>query len=229
MPSVLLVRHGQASYGAADYDVLSQNGLRQAEVLADEWTRRGITPDVVVCGSLRRQRDTAGVLAAAAGLPVEVDAGWDEYDADDILAHHSTTAVRLDGDEHADADAVSVSSRDFQELLDGALVDWINAGEQSGAAEPWTVFDARVRAALDAVIGRLSSGQTAVVCSSGGAIGGICAKLMAMPPTSLVTFNRVAINTGIARLVSGRQGVTLVTFNEHGHLDGLDPALRTYR
>ena len=86
-----------------------------------------------------------------------------------------------------------------------------------------------MRGALERLLGRLGSGETALVCSSGGVIGGICAALMGMAPTGLVAFNRVAVNTGVARLVSGRQGVTLVSFNEHGHLDGLDPSLRTYR
>jgi broad specificity phosphatase PhoE len=224
MPSLLIVRHGQASYGAADYDVLSEIGRRQAEVLAAEYARRGVRLDLVVSGGLRRQRDTAEILAAASGLSVDIDPGWDEYDSDDILAHHSATGVRLE-----DETGTQVSSRDFQELLDGALASWIAAGDGSGAREPWPVFDARVRGALERVLARLGPGQTGLVCSSGGAIGGLCAALLSMPPTGLITFNRVTINTGIARLVSGRSGTTLVSFNEHGHLDGLDPELRTYR
>ncbi|MET0601734.1 MAG: histidine phosphatase family protein [Baekduia sp.] len=227
VPSILLVRHGQASYGADDYDVLSETGWRQAEVLAAEHARRGLTFDIVVSGGLRRQQGTAEVLARAAGTPVEIDPGWDEYDADDILTHHARTDVRLDAEPGTAVPAVS--SRDFQHLLDGALIDWIEAGEGGGAREPWSVFDARVRGALERLVGRLGSGETALVCSSGGVIGGICAALMGMAPTGLVAFNRVAVNTGVARLVSGRQGVTLVSFNEHGHLDGLDPSLRTYR
>jgi broad specificity phosphatase PhoE len=221
MPTLLLVRHGQASYGADDYDVLSEIGWRQAEVLAADHERRGIRPDLVVSGGLRRQRGTAEVLARATGAEVEVDQGWDEYDADDILAHHAATGARLESG--------TVSSRDFQHLLDGALTRWIDAGPNCTAAEPWRAFDARVRAALEAVVARLGSGQTALVVSSGGTIGGICAALMGMPPTGLVAFNRVAVNTGVARVVCGRQGTTLVSFNEQGHLDGQDPALRTYR
>jgi broad specificity phosphatase PhoE len=228
VPTILLVRHGQASYGADDYDVLSETGLRQAEVLAAEHARRGLTFDVVVSGGLRRQQDTAEVLARATGALVEIDPGWNEYDADDVLTHHARTDIRLDAEPGTAGPAVS--SRDFQQLLDGALIDWIAAGEGGGGArEPWPAFDARVRGALERLVTRLGSGQSALVCSSGGVIGGICAALMGMAPTGLVAFNRVAVNTGVARLVSGRQGVTLVSFNEHGHLDGLEPSLRTYR
>ncbi|HEV7495264.1 histidine phosphatase family protein [Baekduia sp.] len=227
MPSILLVRHGQASYGADDYDVLSETGWRQAEVLAAEHARRGLRFDVVVSGGLQRQRGTAEVLARAGGTPVEIDPGWNEYDADDVLTHHAQTAVRLDAE--PGTAGPSVSSRDFQALLDGALIAWIEAGDAGGAREAWPAFDARVRGAPERLVARLGSGETALVCSSGGVIGAVCAALMGMAPTGLVVFNRVAINTGVARLVSGRQGVTLVSFNEHGHLDGLEPSLRTYR
>ncbi|QEC48084.1 histidine phosphatase family protein [Baekduia soli] len=227
MPSVLLVRHGQASYGGEDYDVLSEIGHRQAAVLAGELQRRGVDIHRLVSGGLNRQRDTAAAFAATTGLEVEVDPGWDEYDSQDVLTHHSTSDARLD--RKPGEPTTSISSRDFQDLLDGVLTDWITAGDASPAAEPWTAFDARVRAAMDRVIDSLGSGQTALVVSSGGTIGGICAALLGMPPTDLVTFNRVAVNTGITRLVSGRSGVTLVTFNEHGHLDGMGPELRTYR
>ena len=33
MPSILLVRHAQASFGAADYDVLSERGHEQVTAL----------------------------------------------------------------------------------------------------------------------------------------------------------------------------------------------------
>lgn len=35
MGSIYLIRHGQASFGADDYDVLSPTGIRQAEILGD--------------------------------------------------------------------------------------------------------------------------------------------------------------------------------------------------
>ena len=71
MPIVLLVRHGQASFGGDDYDQLSELGRRQAE-LTGRWLRdRGLRRPVAVHGSLRRQRDTAALALAAAGQAVE--------------------------------------------------------------------------------------------------------------------------------------------------------------
>src|SRR5207244_4278050 len=83
------------------------------------------------------QRDTA----AALGREVEVDPRFDEYRADDILAHHSAAGARLErsGD-------VTLTPREFQDVLERALLAWIAAGEASPAPETWPAFAARVAA-----------------------------------------------------------------------------------
>jgi hypothetical protein len=50
---------------------------------------------------------------------------------------------------------------------------------------------------------------------------------MDLPSSALTTLNHVSINTSITKLAVGRGGVTLVSINEHGHLDG--ESLVTYR
>src|SRR5919112_809761 len=66
MPIVLLVRHGQASFGAEDYDRLSDRGRVQAEATGRWLAARGLRRPVAVHGTLRRQRDTALLALAAA-------------------------------------------------------------------------------------------------------------------------------------------------------------------
>ena len=82
MGVILLVRHGQASFGSADYDVLSPLGERQARCLGAALAKRGVRPASVVSGSIRRQLASAAALAAAAGWPLEpsADAGWNEFE-----------------------------------------------------------------------------------------------------------------------------------------------------
>ena len=92
MGTLRLVRHGQASYGAADYDVLSPRGVAQAEALGRSWAARGLGATAIYSGPLRRQRDTAAHLIRAAAdaghsLPeaVTVDE-LAEYPAFELLA-----------------------------------------------------------------------------------------------------------------------------------------------
>jgi hypothetical protein len=44
----------------------------------------------------------------------------------------------------------------------------------------------------------------------------------------LVALNRVTVNTGVTKIVSGRAGTSLLSFNDHGHLEGAAELL-TYR
>jgi broad specificity phosphatase PhoE len=62
MGVVLLVRHGQASFGADDYDVLSETGVEQSRRLGRVLAEQGLAPVAVVHGAMRRQRDTAAEM-----------------------------------------------------------------------------------------------------------------------------------------------------------------------
>jgi broad specificity phosphatase PhoE len=223
VPTVLLIRHAQASFGAADYDVLSERGHRQVEALARSLTRRGIVPDVVVSGALRRQRDTAGPWAER----VIVDERWNEYDDDDVLSHHSTATARL---ERSDSDpGPALTSREFQVLLDGALQRWIDAGPASRCARTWPAFLAGIDAAFDDLARRLGTGQTGFVFSSSGVISAATAALIGAPERTFVTLNRVSVNTAVTKVIIGSRGRTLVSYNEHGHLEVAGDELVTYR
>ena len=63
MGSLYLVRHGQASFGADDYDQLSERGEAQAVRLGEYWRERGLSFDAVYAGTLKRHQQTlAGIL-----------------------------------------------------------------------------------------------------------------------------------------------------------------------
>ena len=228
VPAILLVRHAQASFGSADYDVLSDRGHEQSRAVAQELAERGEPPTRIVSGSLVRQRGTAEAIAQAAGVDeVATDARWDEYSSDDVLGHHSDVPARMQ--RAPDDPAPAVSNREFQALLDGALVAWVEAGADGPASEPFPAFAARVAAALADLTASLGSGEAAVVCTSGGVIAAACVALLGVPAPTLVALNRVSVNAGISKVVTGRSGTTLVSFNEHAHLERRGVRLVTYR
>jgi len=65
MGAIHLVRHGQASFGTGDYDRLSELGHEQARLAGEDMAARGLRPDVVIHGGMRRQRETAEGLYEA--------------------------------------------------------------------------------------------------------------------------------------------------------------------
>lgn len=224
MPSVLLVRHGQASFGAEDYDVLSPAGVRQSEILAAALRRRGVTPSRLVCGSMRRQRETAEAFAEHG--EIEIDERWDEYDANEVLAHHASTEVRLDGPGVFDAE--TFNTQVFQATLDPALKAWISAGDESPSALPWPRFVAAGAGAFGDLRETLGRGETALVFTSGGTIAALSTSILGAPE-AFIGFNRVLANTGVTKLTIGGSGASLVSFNDHSHLEEVDRSLITYR
>jgi broad specificity phosphatase PhoE len=96
MGTLVLIRHGQASYGEADYDRLSSRGEEQARALGRFLERQRI--DQVFAGPLRRQQGTIQLAREAApSLPepktlVELA----EYPAFDLLQHFMPKLVTED-------------------------------------------------------------------------------------------------------------------------------------
>src|SRR3954454_20009219 len=89
MGVVLLVRHGQASIDAADYDCLSAVGRLQAQAVGLRLAHADLSVERMVCGTSARQRDTAGELLGTLGFPeaqLRTDARLDEFDHVSLLA-----------------------------------------------------------------------------------------------------------------------------------------------
>jgi broad specificity phosphatase PhoE len=216
--AIYLVRHGQASFGASDYDALSPQGFDQSTVVGAELLRRNVSFSQIRSGTLARQRDTAATALKVLGVdvPVVEDPRWNEYDHVDIALHHAGGAPQED-------------SRAYQGLLDAALAAWTSAGAAGPCAEPWPAFLARCRGALEDLVASLGKGEHAVVFTSGGVIATICGLLLGTPEAGLLKLNRVTVNGGITKLVSGRGGVTMLSFNEHPHFEADAARLLTYR
>ena len=219
MGMLLLVRHGQASWGADDYDELTDRGHEQARLLGTALANRRIAPSTVIHGGMRRHRQTWEGMAVGAGWSFEgcVDRGWAEYDHDDVLARVEPPTPEVPGE---------MSPRAIQAWVEAGTDRWIAGGDAYG--ESFVDFGDRVRAALE----RVPREGTVVIVTSGGPIAAAVASLLADTESGRTELwrrlNVVCANTGVTRFVAGRRGLTLVTFNEDTHFDAV-PRLRTYR
>jgi broad specificity phosphatase PhoE len=211
VPTVLLIRHGQASFGSGDYDVLSDAGHAQSAAVHAALAPGLEQAPLLVSGALRRQRDTAAPWTAD-GLELRVDPRWDEYDSEHVLRTYADVAASLDDP----GGAGGVDSRGFQQILDPALERWIAAGDDGPGS--WAAFRGGAVAALDELAGGLASGRTGIAFTSGGVIAACAAALLGAPDDVFVALNRTAINTGITKVLAGRRGLSLVSYNEHAHL-----------
>lgn len=218
MGVVLLVRHGQASFGAADYDVLSEVGHEQSRVLGKSLAARGVTPDVVIRGGLRRHQQTTDELVGAAGWhehgEVLVDDGFDEFDHVQLI--------------DAQLAVTPGPSSEFKEIFEQAVTRWASGEYDADYPESFAAFEGRVVAAAERLTEVVPAKGLAIVVTSGGPIGVLTARLLAGQPAAWHRFNSRVVNTGVTKLISGRSGLSVVSFNEHTHLEH-DPHLLTYR
>lgn len=211
MPSIYLIRHGKASPQARDYDELSPTGHEQARLLGAELARRGLRPAAVLSGSLRRQRQTARTALAGAGIdaaPV-VDERWNEYGHLELLARSPAAAGTL------------------QERLDAGLSAWIGAGGAGPGS--WEGFRGGVLAALEETAAGLGRGESALVFTSAGVVATVAAALLRAPEHGFLELNRIVVNGSLTKVVHGRGGTRLLSFNDHAHLERDGEALTTFR
>jgi broad specificity phosphatase PhoE len=215
---LLLVRHGQASFGAEDYDVLSETGWEQGRLLGRWLAERGVKPTAVVQGGMRRHRETAEAMAGAAGwdVDVETDPGWDEFDHLAVVAAYP----------RSDVPTGELDRRAFQQVFERATERWTGGGFDEEYAEPWPAFRRRVGAALDRATAAAGPGGTVVVVSSGGPIAAAGATLVD-PDADDAGFarmwgrlNAVLVNSSVSRVVVGSTGARLLSWNDHAHVAG---------
>lgn len=221
MGQLLLVRHGQASWGAPDYDVLSPLGWEQGRVLGRALTARGASVNAVIRGGMRRHRETAeAVLENFPATAPEVDRGWDEFDHRGVLDRQP-----------APFEGKEPSREEFSAWFREATGRWIGGQFDGEYDETFAEFSGRVETAAASAVEAAGDG-TAVVVTSGGAIAWTVASLLAEDLEARVALwhrlNRVCVNSGVTKLVSGSRGLTLITFNDHTHVEGHE-GLLTYR
>ncbi|MGO4813133.1 histidine phosphatase family protein [Cupriavidus sp. 2MCAB6] len=227
MATLFLVRHGQASFGAANYDCLSDTGRQQARWLGEYFRERGISFKRVVAGSLVRQQDTAMEILAGMGagdVPVQTDRGavttgiethpgLNEYDGEALYRSHTGGA---DHRTHQNTDY-----NDYWRTFRAAYQAW-TMDQLAGMPESWAEFGRRIRDGLLHATDGASREDAVLVVSSGGAIGRATADLLGAPAQTAIELNLQFRNTAFCEIISGRGMLRLLSFNGLPHLDRVD-------
>ena len=217
MGTLYLVRHGQASFGADDYDQLSDLGQRQSLRLGqylrarhgDAW---GL--DAVLTGTLRRQRQTWEGIAAGAGLdtPRTEWPGLNEYDSHAVIAAiHPEPLPKPDTPE--------LYRQHFRLLREG-LQAWMNGRVQPVGMPSYADFLAGVVGALDHVRG-LQGGENGrvMIVSSGGPIATAVGHVLGAPTSASIELNLRIRNSAVTEFQFNPKRHQLLTYNTLPHLD----------
>jgi len=106
---------------------------------------------------------------------------------------------------------------------------WVGGNHDAEYAEPWSAFKLRCVAALDELVRQTPAKGHLVVFTSGGVISVVCAHLLGLHDSQAFTINWTLANAGITKINVGRDGLHLLSVNEHAHVEGTQPSLLTYR
>ena len=217
MGTLHLVRHGQASFGADDYDRLSDLGWRQCQALG-AWLRdSGIVYQGVLRGRLRRQRESLEALASAwPDLPAATE--WpalDEYDSAALLR----SAAHLEPQTLPPPQTPEGRRAHFR-LLRRALLEWMAGRLQPEGLPAWADWARAVEDVLDHVRQRFD-GHVLIV-SSGGPICTALAQVLAAPPATAAELNLRLRNSALSELQFTPARHALLSFNTLPHLQQPD-------
>jgi broad specificity phosphatase PhoE len=211
MGTLYLVRHGQASFGADNYDQLSELGRRQSERLGAWMAAKGLTFEAAWCGSLQRQRQTLAGICQGAGMapPVTEWPGLNEYDSAAVIA--TVHPGPLDK-----PDTPEKYRHHFRLLRDG-LTQWMNGVVRPRGMPDYPTFVDGVWQALEQV--RRNCSGNVLMVSSGGPIATAVGRVLGTSPETTIELNMRIRNSAVTELAFNPKRHMLLTYNTLPHLD----------
>jgi len=236
MSEIYFVRHGQASFGADDYDRLSALGVRQANILARYLAQTGKVFDAVYCGRMERQQKTAQEFIdyyrenrLAVPRPQVVDA-FNEYDSvavwDAMIPEMTAEQPSLAGE----LEKLPGDQKAFQRVFSQVMDRWTKGEYKASSLPRWNDFTRRVVHGIEKLRFRHGAKKRLVVFTSGGPISVAVRSALGLSDRMTLEISWQLMNASITRLKYNSKGIMLAGFNEVSHLElEGDARLLTYR
>ena len=214
MGTLYLVRHGQASFGADDYDRLSDLGKRQCERLGEWFRARGIVFEAALVGTLRRQVESLQAIDAGMRAQPTIEPlswpGLNEYDSHALIrCVHPQPLPRPANDEEV---------RQHFRLLREGLAQWMAGEARPDGMPSYAAFSAGVAGALEHV--RTRHAGHVLLVASGGPISTAIGQVLGLAPAATIELNLRIRNSAVTEFVFNPKHHQLLTYNTLPHLDG---------
>lgn len=211
MGHLYLVRHGQASLGASDYDQLSPLGAQQSQRLGEHWRAQGITFDAVITGTMKRHAQTLAGIQQGMGTQHTALTwpGLDEYDAEAVIrAIQPGELVKPTTPE---------GYKQYFRLLRDGLAQWMAGVVSPQGMLSYVEFVQGVTSALDHI--RQQHEGHVLLVSSGGPIATAVAHVLHTSPETSIELNMRLRNSAVSEFNFNPKRHSLVSFNNVPHLE----------
>ena len=198
----------------------------------------GLRFDHVVTGDLQRHRQTAKAcleaMASVAKPSQAVDAGFNEYNHDEITLRHRPEFADPQEVKHFLARHEN-GKKAFQQVFEDAMARWMGGKHDGEYTESWPAFRLRCIAALTKLVDAGGS-QRIVVFTSGGTISTLTQHVLGMTDPQVFQLNWSMVNSAVTKLMfqSSAEGkparVSMSYLNNFAHLEkSRNATLVTYR
>ncbi|HEX4919029.1 MAG TPA: histidine phosphatase family protein [Limnobacter sp.] len=223
MSKLILMRHGQASFGEQKYDELSELGRQQARATGLWMQAQANHLDAVLCGPRSRQQSTAievlNAMDCAHSIRPAPDTFLDEFaEGEEIfkaaerrfgrpmLLRGERGGQRSHKEVLQDYDALCRAWADGEVGIEG------RASNSDFQAELANWLDSKVRDAAG------TSGQHILVVTSAGVIAALVRHVLGLPASSWYSLLRVVRNASLSEILYSKDRCSLLSFNGTAHL-----------
>ena len=235
MANLLIIRHGQASFGTDNYDQLSPLGQRQADLTGEFLRQMGTRLSAAYSGDLSRQRETGQrVLGQLADAPdLVIDPRFNEVQTDEQIDFMMPILIER-YPRFADlVAAMDTDTKSFQKIIETVFNYWVSAECDIGGIQSWADYRGGVVSAFEGAMASAQSGSDTAIFTSGGTIATMVGHVLRLTSDRVYEFYEPVFNCSLTRIIFNSRKCSLSTFNDVGHLHLMSAQLKerlvTYR
>lgn len=229
MSKLFFFRHGQASLGAENYDVLSDKGRLQSQLLGEHLLSNHISFDRIFVGPLERQKNTFKAVQecyAAQGIdlpnPIVIN-GLKEHNGIETMKTALPNLIKTDPYLIAlNKNTLDDPKKTMRNTMLGFqyfLTEWAEGNITVEGMPTWKQFREEAKEGLAQILNATPKGENIGVFSSGGTISAITAECLGLTSEKTVAELNFSIrNTSFSTFLYTNQKFNLLSFNELPHL-----------
>lgn len=229
MSKLYFFRHGQASFGAANYDKLSLKGEEQSLELGKYLVQKKVQFDKIYVGPLERQIHTCALVKSI----------YDKNNCPfpepilmpELKEHHGFRATRsglpkmiskspfLQNLQNEMDENPQLKKRNSLLMFEYFMKEWVEGKVVVDGFEPWIDFRQNVDAGLKNILENIQKGEKVGAFTSGGTIAAITANSLHLTNQKRIAAMNFSIrNTSFTTFLYARKQFNLLSMNEIPHL-----------
>jgi len=235
MSEMIMIRHGQASFGGETYDRISPAGIAQIRACAAFFLDSGYGFDAVYSGKLQRQRESAAAFTEyykEAGIeipyadPIEE---LNEHKSEEIMKGILPHVIMDNPPLSEDASKLFTDRAAFQRVYEKVMLRWVSGADEIPGLQRWDEFKSGVKNGIREITDAAGRGSRIAVFTSGGVIAASVQAALSIPDEKAIRLSWQIANGSITRFKFSPGGFALASFNCFSHLETAGKELLTYR